>query len=62
MTAMTKPDHFDEHLDDLRRVKGFPAANEDSAVSVVVRFYADRGVLCTRDQARQVVRERLAAE
>jgi hypothetical protein len=57
---MTRPDHFDEHLDDLRRVKGFPT-NEDSAVSVVVRFYADRGVLCTRDEALQLVRERSAA-
>jgi hypothetical protein len=49
MTAMTEPER-PEHLDGLRRLKGFPT-NEDSAVSVVVRYYADRGIGCTREEA-----------
>ena len=59
MTAMTKPEHL-EHLAGLQRLKGFPT-NEDSAVSVVVRYFADRGVACTRDEARLIVRERTAS-
>jgi hypothetical protein len=55
MTAMTNPEHL-EHLTGLRRLKGFPT-NEDSAVSVVVRYFADRGVVCTRDEARRIVRD-----
>jgi hypothetical protein len=46
MSAMTNPKLL-EHLDGLRSLKGFPT-NEDSAVSVVVRYFADRGVVCTR--------------
>ena len=57
MAAMTNPEHL-EHLDGLRLVKGFPT-NEDSAVSVVVRYFADRGVVCAQkgDEARSIVRE-----
>ena len=54
--AMANPGHL-EHLDELRRVEGFPHTNEDSAVSAVGRDFADRGVLCTRDEARLNVRE-----
>ena len=50
MTAVTRPALL-EHLDALRRVKDFPV-NEESAVRVVVRFYADRGVICTDSEAR----------
>ncbi len=54
---MTKPEYL-EQQDALRRLKGFPT-NEDSAMGVIVRYFADRGVICTRDDARQIVRERL---
>jgi len=54
MTAMTNPEHL-EHLAGLQRL-GLPA-NEDSAVGVVVRYFADRGVGCTRGEARRIVRE-----
>ena len=61
MTAMTiiNPEHR-EHLAGLQRLKGFPT-NEDSAVSVVVRYFADRGVVCTRDEARRIAREGTAS-
>jgi hypothetical protein len=39
MSAMINPEHL-EHLDGLQRLKGFPT-NEDSAVSVAVRYFAD---------------------
>jgi hypothetical protein len=55
MTGMTNPEHL-EHLDGLQHLKGFPT-NEDSTVSVAVRYFADRGVVYTRDEARQIVRE-----
>lgn len=55
MTTMTNPEHL-ELLDGLRHLKGFPKS-EDSAVSVVVRSYADRGVVCTEDEARRIVQE-----
>jgi hypothetical protein len=55
ITAMTNPE-LREHLDGLRHLKGFPR-NEDSAVGVVVRYFADRGIVCTRDEARRIVRE-----
>ena len=55
MAAMTNPQHL-EHLDGLRLVKGFPT-NDNSAVSVVVRCFADRGVVCAEDEARSIVRE-----
>ena len=54
MTAMTNPEHL-EHLAGLRLLKGFPT-NEDCAVSVVVRYFADRGVVCTHDEARRILR------
>lgn len=54
MTAVTRPELL-EHLDGLRPVKDFPS-NEESAVRVVVRFYADRGVICTDSEARWIVR------
>lgn len=60
MPAMTSPEQL-EHLDGLRRLKGFPT-NEDSAVRVVVRYYADRGVGCTDEEARQIVRELAATD
>ena len=55
MTAVTRPELLVEHLDELRRVKDFPI-NEESAVRVVVRFYAERGVICTDSEARWIVR------
>src|SRR5437870_4092178 len=54
MTAVIRPELLD-HLDELRRVKDLPI-NEESAVRVVVRFYADRAVICTDSEARWVVR------
>jgi hypothetical protein len=53
---MTNPEQHLEHLDGLQRLKGFPT-NEDSAVSVVIRYFADRGLVCTEDEARRLVRE-----
>jgi hypothetical protein len=41
LPTMTNPEHL-EHLDALRHTKAFPT-NEDSAVRVVVRYFADRG-------------------
>lgn len=37
---MTNPEHL-ENLDGLQRLKGFPA-NEDFAVDVVIRYFANR--------------------
>jgi hypothetical protein len=54
MTAMTNPEHL-EHLAGLQRL-ALPT-NEDSAVAVVIRYFADRGVVCTEDEARTIVRE-----
>lgn len=45
-----------EHLDGLRRLKGFPAS-ENSAVRVVIRYFSDRGIVCTGDEARRIVRD-----
>jgi hypothetical protein len=53
LTAVTRRELL-EHLDRLRRVKDFPT-DEDSAVRVVVRFYADRGFICTGSEARSIV-------
>ena len=55
MTAMTEPER-PEHLDGLRRLAGFPT-NEDSAVRVVVRYFADRGIVCAEHEARSIVQE-----
>jgi hypothetical protein len=52
---MTRPEHL-EHFEGLRRIEGFPT-NEDFAVRVVVRFYADRSLVCTGDEARRILRE-----
>ena len=38
------------------------AADETSAVRVVVRFYADRGVICTDSEARWIVRTKKTTE
>jgi len=51
---MTNPEHLG-HLDGLQRL-GLPA-NEDSAVAVVIRYFADRGIVCTQEEARSTVRE-----
>jgi hypothetical protein len=59
MTTMTNPEHL-EHLAGLQRLKGFPT-NEDSAVAVVIRYFADRGVVCTRDEARGITRAKMAS-
>ncbi len=58
MTAMTNPEQR-EHLAGLQRV-GLPN-NEDSAVGVVIRYFADRGAVCMEDEARRIVRERTAS-
>jgi hypothetical protein len=58
MTAMTNPEHL-EHLAGLQRLE-LPR-NEDSAVGVVIRYFADRGVICTEDEARSIMRERTAS-
>ena len=50
MTVVIRPELL-EHLDELRRIKDFPT-DEASAVRVVVRFYADRGVICSNSEAR----------
>jgi hypothetical protein len=55
MTAKTNP----EHLAGLQRLQ-LPR-NEDSAVGVVIRYFADRGVICT-EQARSIMREGTASE
>jgi hypothetical protein len=59
MTAMIKPEHR-EHLAGLQRFKGFPTS-EDSAARVVIRYFADRGVVCTEGEARSIVREGTAS-
>jgi len=62
MIAMT--DHNDALVDILAQTKHLEGLhqieipdNEDSAVSVIVRYFADRGVVCTEDEARRIVRE-----
>jgi hypothetical protein len=55
ITAMTNPEHL-EHLAGLQRLKSFPT-NEDSAVGVVIRYFGERGVVCTDDEAHRIVRE-----
>jgi hypothetical protein len=60
MPAVTRPELL-KHLAGLRRVKNFPT-DEESAVQVVVRFYADRGVICTDREARWIVRTKTTTE
>jgi len=55
MTAMTEFEPGSSDLEGLRHLN-LPR-NEDSAVRVVVRYFADRGVVCAEGEARSIVRE-----